>query len=120
MASSPETCVYGCGLDLMQGQEIYYGKQDEVSSIGNRLAITEKCAFAVLCNAEFVESCCFPCVKNGGQCWDFAADHSEQMRSLVLEVASEWKKFRTYSDDEWYFNLRGFCCYSGSDEVHVC
>ena len=120
MASSPETCVYGCGLDLMQGQEIYYGQQAEVSSIGNRLAFTEKCAFAVLCKTSSIASVCFPCVKNGGQCWDFAADQSALYRSIVLELAKDWKKFRASGTNEvGYFNLRGYYCYSDSDELFV-
>jgi hypothetical protein len=119
MASSPETCVYGCGLDLMQGREIYYGSQSSVNMIGNRLAFTEKVGFAVLLSAARFDAVCFPCVKNSGQLWDFADSHSVLLQSIVQQLASEWKEFRGPTDEPWFFNLRGYYCLSDSDELHL-
>ena len=70
MASSPETCGYGCGLDLMQGQEIYYASHEERNNVGSKFFFTEKCAFAVLLEATRCFAVAFPCTKDGGATGD--------------------------------------------------
>ena len=119
MASNPETCEYGCGLDLLQGRQIYYGEHSSVGMIGNRLAFTEKVAFVVMLMAHRCDAVCFPCSKNsgGGTVWDFAERNSVLLQRIVHQLASEWKEFRT-TEFSWFFNLRGYFCLSDSDEVH--
>ena len=123
MASSPETCVYECGLDLMQGREIYYAYQTEVNMSGrigeevlderlrciaNKLAFTDKCAFAVVLSSARIDAVCFPAVKNAGRLREFAKHHSGLLRSIVHQIASEWKEFRSPTQGHWFFNLRGY------------
>ena len=116
MASSPETGVYGCGLDLMQGQQIYYASHSSVNMIGNRLAFTEKVAFVVLLRAARLDALCFPVVKNSGQVWNFTETHSVLLRSIVQQLASEWKEFQGTDHVRWFFNLCGYYRFSDSDE----
>ena len=41
MAGSPATCVYGCGLDLLQGLEVWNAWDfNDANTIGNRLSFT--------------------------------------------------------------------------------
>ena len=129
MAGSAETCAYGCGLDLMQGREIFYATHSQVnmisnrqnqafslqSVIGNRLAFTEKVGFAVLLTAARFDAVCFPCVKNSGKVWDFAASHTDLLKSIVQQLAHEWKEFRDSANEPWFFNLLGYYCFSDSD-----
>ena len=119
MASSPNNSGYHCGLDLLNGQQIYYASHSEVKQIGNRLAFTEKCALAVLLTVDNVDALSFPVVKNSGQLWDFAEDHSVLLRRIVLQLASEWKKFRSPTDGLWCYNLRGYVWFSDKpDKLH--
>lgn len=119
MAGNPETCVYGCGLDLLQGRQIYYGEQSSVDLIDNRLAFTEKVAFVVMLRAHRCDAVCFPCAKNtgGGAVWDFAAMNTVLLQSIVQQLGFEWKEFQTTTHLSWFFNLRGFCRLSNSDEL---
>ena len=117
MASSPENGVYGCGLDLLQGLQIVYQDQQEVDKIAWRVAFTNRCAIAILLRAEMVNAVCFPVVKNSGKLWIFAAVNSARLQSIVDELAFTWKSFQTLNREIFFFNLRGYCCFSGSTDV---
>ena len=107
MASSPETCQYGCGLDLMNGRQFHYADH-KAQIIDNRLAFTNKCAIALLLHADKSAALSFPCVKNASEAWHFAQQHSPQLLKVLNEAALEWKKFQTGSGDIWFFNLCGY------------
>ena len=89
--------------------------------IGNRLAFTNKCVFVVVLTDGSVNAVCFPCVKNAGGLWQFAADHSVRLQSIVQQLGGQCIQFRAPSTSGvWFFNLRGFFCVSGSDEMYQC
>lgn len=122
IASSPETCVYGCGLDLLQGREIHYACQTDLSNrhfVQSRLEFTEKCAFAVVLRADRIDAVCFPCVKNAGQLWGFAEEHGARLHRLALELAQEWQEFQTETGVPWFFNLCGYVRFKHSNNLHL-
>ena len=118
MASSPETCGYGCGLDLMQGQEIYYASHEERNNVGSKFFFTEKCAFAVLLEATRCFAVAFPCTKDGGEVWAYAEVHAGRLESILKQLASEWKSYRRLNEELWHFNLRGYFAISSKTYLY--
>ena len=110
MASSPEGCKYRCGLDLLAGRTIYYDEHSQAHKIGNSLTFTEKYAFALLLRGDRIDAVCFPCVKNAGKVWPFAANYSIVLQNIVRQLASEWQPFYSRTKGCWFFNLCGHYC----------
>ena len=126
MASSPETCVYECGLDLLQGLEVCQAWNNDANILlanyvmgGDRLAFTTGCALAVVLKPETVAALCFPVIKNAGRLWGFAATNTQLMERVVQRLGNQWKQFATSSGDFWFFNLRGYYRFSNCDELHL-
>ena len=119
MAGSPATCVYGCGLDLLQGLEVWNAWDfNDANTIGNRLSFTYGCAFAVVLRTTVVAAVCFPVVKNAGRWWDYAAANSQLLLRIVQRLGNEWKEFATANGYIWFFNLRGYYVFSDCKTLH--
>ena len=58
--------------------------------------------------ADFGNAACLPCVKNAGQLWGFARDHSAHLQGIVTELGGEWKEYVSVDGQQWFFNLRGY------------
>ena len=126
MASSPETCVYGCGLDLLQGLEVCQvwnndDRYNHANMIDDRLAFTYGCALAVVLEPQMVAAVCFPVVKNAGNLWGFAAANSQLTQRIVQRLGNQWTQFVTRGGDFkiWFFNLRGYYRFLNCDELHL-
>ena len=77
------------------------------------MAITEKHAIALLLTIDKVDAMCFPVVKNSGRHWAFAESHSRVLRNIVSQLADQWIKYLTITDESWFFNLRGYAFVRG-------
>ena len=73
----------------------------------------------MLLRADRIDAVCFLCVKNAGELWSFAEEHSARLHRIALELAQEWQELQTETGVRWFFNLCGYVRCGVCGYVHL-